>query len=109
MTDATLTLLVVDDEPAWVGALGAVLGKAGHRIVAAYDASPPEYVVLVAWSGAEYGVGTFGSPEWGRELVDWVARRYERIESVPSTPTSIGFSMWRLRSVGYATRTGGSG
>ena len=32
-----LTLLVVDDEPAWVGALGAVLGKAGHRIVAAYD------------------------------------------------------------------------
>jgi two-component system response regulator RegX3 len=32
-----LTLLVVDDEPAWIGALGAVLGKAGHRIVAAYD------------------------------------------------------------------------
>jgi DNA-binding response OmpR family regulator len=38
MTDQrSLTLLVVDDEPAWVGALGAVLGKAGHRIVAAYD------------------------------------------------------------------------
>ena len=38
MTDPqSLTLLVVDDEPAWVGALGAVLGKAGHRIVAAYD------------------------------------------------------------------------
>jgi two-component system response regulator MtrA len=34
---ARLTLLVVDDEPAWVGALGAVLGEAGHRIVAAYD------------------------------------------------------------------------
>ena len=33
----SLTLLVVDDEPAWVGALGAVLGRAGHRIVAAYD------------------------------------------------------------------------
>ena len=32
-----LTILVVDDEPAWVGALGAVLGKAGHRIIAAYD------------------------------------------------------------------------
>ena len=32
-----LTILVVDDDPAWVGALGAVLGKAGHRIVAAYD------------------------------------------------------------------------
>lgn len=36
MSDA-LTILVVDDEPAWVGALGAVLGRAGHRIVAAYD------------------------------------------------------------------------
>lgn len=34
---AGMTILVVDDEPAWVGALGAVLGKAGHRIVAAYD------------------------------------------------------------------------
>jgi two-component system, OmpR family, response regulator RegX3 len=32
-----VTLRVVADEPAWVGALGAVLGKAGHRIVAAYD------------------------------------------------------------------------
>jgi DNA-binding response OmpR family regulator len=32
-----MTILVVDDEPAWVGALGAVLGQAGHRIVAAYD------------------------------------------------------------------------
>ncbi|HWH24181.1 MAG TPA: response regulator transcription factor [Candidatus Limnocylindria bacterium] len=32
-----LTILVADDEPAWVGALGAVLGQAGHRIVAAYD------------------------------------------------------------------------
>lgn len=36
-TTAGLTILVVDDEPAWVGALGAVLGRAGHRIVAAYD------------------------------------------------------------------------
>jgi DNA-binding response OmpR family regulator len=32
-----LRILVVDDEPAMVGALGAVLGQAGHRIVPAYD------------------------------------------------------------------------
>lgn len=32
-----LKILVVDDEPAMVGALGALLGRAGHRIVAAYD------------------------------------------------------------------------
>ncbi len=33
----SLTILVVDDEPAMVGVLGALLGRAGHRIVAAYD------------------------------------------------------------------------
>jgi two-component system KDP operon response regulator KdpE len=32
-----LKILVVDDEPAMVGALGALLGTAGHRIIAAYD------------------------------------------------------------------------
>jgi DNA-binding response OmpR family regulator len=32
-----LKILVVDDEPAMVGALGALLGQAGHKIVAAYD------------------------------------------------------------------------
>ncbi len=32
-----LKILVVDDEPAMVGALGALLGQAGHRIIAAYD------------------------------------------------------------------------
>jgi DNA-binding response OmpR family regulator len=36
-SSTALTVLVVDDETAWVGALGAVLGKAGHRIVPAYD------------------------------------------------------------------------
>lgn len=35
--EGSLKILVVDDEPAMVGALGALLGQAGHRIVAAYD------------------------------------------------------------------------
>ena len=38
--DGSLKILVVDDEPAMVGALGALLGQAGHRIVAAGCASP---------------------------------------------------------------------
>lgn len=36
-TSEPLKILVVDDEPAMVGALGALLGQAGHRIIAAYD------------------------------------------------------------------------
>ena len=35
--DETLKILVADDEPAMVGVIGAILGAAGHRIVAAYD------------------------------------------------------------------------
>ncbi len=34
---ASQKVLVVDDEPAMVGVIGAILGAAGHRIVAAYD------------------------------------------------------------------------
>ena len=34
---ASRKVLVVDDEPAMVGVIGAILGGAGHRIVAAYD------------------------------------------------------------------------
>jgi DNA-binding response OmpR family regulator len=37
VSDEPLKILVVDDEPAMVGALGALLGQAGHRIIAAYD------------------------------------------------------------------------
>ena len=32
-----LKVLVADDEPAMVGVIGAILGGAGHRIIAAYD------------------------------------------------------------------------
>jgi hypothetical protein len=67
------------------------------RVLAAYDARPPEYVALVAWSGEEYGVGTFGTPEWGADLVAWVARHYDRIEDVPSSPTTVGYSLWERR------------
>ena len=68
-----------------------------EQVLAAYEARPPQYVVLVAWSGHEYGVATFGSPGWGSELAQWVARRYEQMEAIPTTPTTVGFSIWRRR------------
>ncbi|HEX5467185.1 MAG TPA: response regulator transcription factor [Candidatus Limnocylindrales bacterium] len=37
MTETPARILVVDDEPAMVGALSALLGAAGQRIVPAYD------------------------------------------------------------------------
>lgn len=38
MTDA-LRILVIDDEPAMVGAVAALVGSVGHRVSAAYDGS----------------------------------------------------------------------
>ena len=35
--ETSLLVLVVDDEPAMVGAVSALVGRAGHRVVTAYD------------------------------------------------------------------------
>ena len=54
MTDA-LRILVIDDEPAMVGAVAALVGSVGHRVSAAYDgreglrlhdADRPDLVIL---------------------------------------------------------------
>ncbi len=37
MIDAPLRILVIDDEPAMVGAVAALVGSVGHRVSAAYD------------------------------------------------------------------------
>jgi DNA-binding response OmpR family regulator len=37
VTDAPLRILVIDDEPAMVGAVAALVGSVGHRVSAAYD------------------------------------------------------------------------
>ncbi len=36
-TRASLRILVVDDEPAMVGAVSALVGSAGHQVITAYD------------------------------------------------------------------------
>jgi hypothetical protein len=68
------------------------------HVLQSYTARPPDYIALYDWSGDEYGVGEFGSPKWGAEVVAWVRERYETIRSVPSSDTSIGFSLWRRRA-----------
>jgi hypothetical protein len=66
-------------------------------VLASYQEHSPEYVVLYDWSGAEYGVGTFGSGDWGREVVDWVRQRYDAISFASSSTAGIGFSIWKRR------------
>jgi len=54
-TEAPLQILVIDDEPAMVGAIAALVGSAGHRVTPAYDgheavrrydAERPDLVIL---------------------------------------------------------------
>jgi two-component system KDP operon response regulator KdpE len=37
VSDSSLRILVIDDEPAMVGAVAALVGSVGHRVIAAYD------------------------------------------------------------------------
>ncbi|MFN2417586.1 MAG: response regulator transcription factor [Candidatus Limnocylindria bacterium] len=37
MSEAPLRILVIDDEPAMVGAVAALVGSVGHRVTSAYD------------------------------------------------------------------------
>jgi DNA-binding response OmpR family regulator len=37
IAEPSLLILIVDDEPAMVGAISALVGRAGHRVVTAYD------------------------------------------------------------------------
>jgi hypothetical protein len=78
-------------EPPELAALGV------ETVLAGYRAHPPDYVVLIAWGGDEYGVGTFGNPSWGGDLVRWVERDYDRIDARAATRSELGFSMWRRR------------
>jgi hypothetical protein len=87
-------------EPPELAALGI------EAVVARYQESPPDYVVVIAWSGDEYGVGPFGGPGWGADLVRWVERDYDRVELRTSTPTELGFSIWQRREARHITPRG---
>jgi hypothetical protein len=68
-----------------------------ERVVAAYDAHPPDWIVILAWPGDEYGAGTFGDPGWGAELVAWVADRYDRRVAVPTAAGRVGYAVFQRR------------
>ncbi len=46
------------------------------RILADLRSEPPDWVLLLDRSGAEYGRGTFGEVGWGGEIMDWLRARY---------------------------------
>jgi DNA-binding response OmpR family regulator len=73
-----LRILVVDDEPAMVGAISALVGSAGHQVVTAYDGDTA--IRRVAEESPDLVLLDLAMP--GRDGVD-VCREVRRISDVP--------------------------
>jgi hypothetical protein len=51
------------------------------------EAAPPDWIALVARDPEDFGTGRFGEdPQWGRSIMAWVSRRYERVERIGVEP-----------------------
>jgi hypothetical protein len=57
------------------------------RIVEALAADRPDYVVLVSKDMTEYGVGSFGCPEYGERIMDWVRQHYHPVRTITASGT----------------------
>jgi len=81
---------------AWVPPVMAVFGEASMN--AAFEKDSPEYVVIIARSATEFGMGFFGyDPRYGAALKHWIDNHYDRVYPVPdpadqSTPERPFFS-----------------
>jgi len=68
----------------WVPPLIAVYGQT--NMDAAFEKNSPDYVLIVARSASEFGVGFFGyDPRFGMNLIQWVNEHYDRVYPAPDT------------------------
>jgi hypothetical protein len=70
-----------------------------QAVVRSLDAHPPDFVLLVHRSTAEYGYPLFGSsPDYGRDILTWVRRHYRTAAVIGRDPmTEAGFGIEILR------------
>jgi hypothetical protein len=67
----------------WVPPVMAVFGQT--NMAAAFEENSPDYVLVIARSASEFGVGFFGyDPRYGMELMRWIEDRYDRVYPPPS-------------------------
>ena len=71
-----------------------------QHIVEAFDAAPPDWVLLVHKDTTEYGYPLFG-PDYGRSLAEWISTRYEPVQQFGQPPlepgTAFGILLLRRR------------
>jgi hypothetical protein len=67
---------------AWVPPVMAVFGEANMN--ATFEKDSPDYVVLIARSATEFGMGFFGyDPRYGAGLKQWIDNHYDRVYPAP--------------------------
>jgi hypothetical protein len=68
--------------PVWLPPEMEVFGQT--NMTAAFQTHSPDYIVVLARSTAEYGVGYFGYyPRYGTELMRWIEDHYDRVCPAP--------------------------
>jgi hypothetical protein len=60
-----------------------------ERIVAAFEAAPPDWIFLVHKDTSEYGYSLFG-PDYGTKLATWVQTRYTPVRQFGQPPLTPG-------------------
>ncbi len=73
----------------WTPTVLTAFGQAG--MTAAFEKSPPDYIVLVERDTSEFGVGYFGrSPGYGLELMQWIEKHYQPVYLIGHEPLRNG-------------------
>ncbi|MBN1852406.1 MAG: hypothetical protein JW829_06765 [Pirellulales bacterium] len=57
-----------------------------RKILAAFESSHPDFIVLIHKDTSEYGCGPFGSPSYGEQIMHWVRTHYDPIITIGAQP-----------------------
>lgn len=72
---------------AYVSFLPPELSATGAAsVLAAFNAHPPDFVVLVHRDMPEYRVSLFGGADFGKEILDWVRAHYVPVATIGDPP-----------------------
>lgn len=89
----------VDPAPGidWNPTMFTIFGQ--DRMTDAFETHPPDYVFIVEWSAADFGVGYLGSsPEYGQRLMQWIYHNYQPVLLIGHEPLQnglFGIRIWK--------------
>jgi hypothetical protein len=71
-------------EPVIMNAIGSA------KMTSAFEQNPPDYIFLVERDSSEFGVGYFGSPGFGQDVMLWVRKNYQPVQLFGDEPLKNG-------------------